>query len=102
MNMTPTLNSCRPEFQVKSSRNWYLCWSVSWGVLPFWPMNTPFGNDSVGSSESGPMWLWKYEYWNRNSLRRPPLSTVFRLRFAEWKVFWLVPQCSGGDCGLAP
>ena len=43
------------------------------------------------------MSFWKYEYWNRNSLSFPPLRTVFRLTFAEWKVFLLVPQFSGGE-----
>src|SRR5262245_29143909 len=102
MNMTPALNSWRPLLQVKSSRNWYLCWSVSCGVLGFWPTVTPFGKIWVARSELAPMWLWEYEYWDRKLVRRPRPSTVFRFMLSEWTVFLLVTQLSSGDCGLAP
>jgi hypothetical protein len=46
--------------------------------------------------------LSKYENWNTNSLSRPLPSTEFMLRLAEWKVFVLSPQDSGGYWGLAP
>ena len=102
MNITPVLSSWRPVFQVKSSRNWYFFWSVSCGVLGFEPTSTPLGKRSVGRSELAPMWLWKYENWNRNSFSRPLLSTELRLAIAEWNVFLLEPQWSGGDGGLVP
>src|SRR5438477_10458086 len=92
MKLAPTLNSCRPLFQVKSSRNWNLCCSVVCGVLTDWPTYTPLGKLSVGSVEFSEMWFRKYENWNVNSLSLPPPSTEFRFAFAEWKVFLLMPQ----------
>ena len=102
MKLAPTLNSWRPLIQVKSSRNWYLCCSVVWGVLTLWPTVTPFGKVSVGRVEASAMWFRKYENWNTNSLSFPLPSELFRLRLTEWNVFWLSPQLSGGEFGLAP
>ena len=41
-------------------------------------------------------------YWNTNSFSFPLPSEVFRFALAEWKVFVLRPQPSGGVFGLAP
>src|SRR5688572_16158408 len=102
MKLAPTLNSWLPRFQVKSSRNWYLCCSVFCGLLGFWPTKTPPGKLSDGSLERSTIEFLKYEYWNTNSLFFPLPSTEFKFTFAEWNLLRLSPQASGGDCGLAP
>src|SRR5687768_2864590 len=102
MKLAPTLNSWRPRFHVKSSRNWYLCCSVFWGLFTLWPMVTPPGKVSVGSFERSTIEFLKYEYWKTNSLIFPLPSTEFRFAFTEWNLLRLSPQFSGGDCGLAP
>src|SRR4030095_16728708 len=102
MKLAPTLNSWRPAFQVKSSRNWYLCCSVCCGVLTDWPTVTPFGKVSVGRFERSTIAFLKYENWNTNSLMRPPESTEFRFALIEWNVFLLSPQFSSGELGDAP
>src|SRR5262245_39459462 len=102
MKLAPTLSSWLPLIHVKSSRNWYLCCSVVWGVLMLCPTVTPFGKVSVGSVEFSEMWFRKYEYWNTNSFSLPPPIELLRLAFTEWNVFLLRPQLSGGAFGLAP
>src|ERR1043165_1455005 len=102
MKLAPTLNSWRPLLNVKSSRNWNLCCSVVCGVLTDWPTVTLLGKVSVGSVEFSPMWFRKYEYWNVNSLSFPLPRTELRFALAEWNVFLLRPQFSGGASGLAP
>ena len=87
---------------MKSSRNWNLCCSVVCGVLTLWPTVTPFGKISVGRFEFSTIVFLKYENWNTNSLSLPLPSTELRFAFAEWNLFLLSPQFSGGDCGLAP
>ena len=87
---------------MKSSRNWYLCCSVFWGVLMLCPTVTPPGKVSVGRVERSTIAFLKYEYWNTNSLTLPPPSTEFRFAFTEWNLFLLSPQFSGGACGHAP
>src|SRR5262245_16308598 len=102
MKLAPAFSSWRPMLQVKSSRNWYLCCSVVWGVFTDWPTVTPLGKVSVGRFEFSTMLFLKYEYWNTNSFTRPPDSTEFRFMLTEWNLFLLRPQFSGGDDGLAP
>src|SRR5688572_22731769 len=102
MKLAPTLSSWRPLFQVKSSRNWYLCCSVRCGVLVLCPTVTPPGKVSVGRFERSTIEFLKYENWNTNSLTFPLPSTEFRFAFTEWNLFRLSPQFSGGACGLAP
>ena len=56
----------------------------------------------MGRSEFSTIEFLKYENWNVNSLSLPLPRTEFRFALAEWNVFLLVPQFSGGESGLAP
>ena len=49
---TPALKSWFPEWNEKSSLNWYFFWIVVWGVFVFDP-RMRFGNVRVGPAPAG-------------------------------------------------
>src|SRR5258708_296446 len=107
MKLAPTLKSWpRPPLPVtcheKSSRNWNFRCSVVCGVLPLAPIETPFGNVSLGAELRDAMVLLKSAYWKMNSFNFDPPITQLWFRLIELTLFFLSPHLSQSLFRAAP